>query len=557
MVADAGVVSEDPVRRRSWILAPVPPVDSWVRRVHIICLVLAGCLLLLDGGQHWFFADEWDFLVNRQLELTGIHGILYPHNEHWSTIPILIWRGIFSLVGVSDYWLYLAPLILAHLLCAHLLWRIMLRHRVDPWVATILAAAFMVLGVGWQNLTWAFQIAFVGSLAFGLLGVEAVENDRMWLPAVWGLGALMCSAVGAPMVVGYALVAAVRRRYKIALVGAVIPAVIYAIWWATISPVGTPNTHIGLKYLIPYIWTGLIAAASGFVGLPRFVGVVLVIVLALGALWRRNVPAVMAVMTVIMFAIIATGRYFFGANQAAASRYSYLAVALFLPLGGQLITSLVRLRGMKLLVLTALCVVVPVNVFILQKDGGSTSFQYEQTAAARERIQAAAYLIDHGAKFPGQSVPYFGLAQVDSLSVAQLTELIEHGQFPIPTGVNSGLLKEERASLSVYASPRPDHRTGLTFTEPHVSTSPPCGVLSSPVTVKLTSSGSLRLKPVPGVPVSSSNPAVIIVQLQRPGGVLDTTGYAFFYPGDRWLNLPSGYTIAVVSSYGTLSVCQG
>jgi len=519
--------------------------------------VLAGGLLLLDSREHWFFADEWDFLVSRRLQLTGIHGILYPHNEHWSTIPILIWRGIFSLVGVRHYWLYLLPLILAHLLCAHVLWRIMLRHKVDPWVATILAAAFMVLGVGWQNLTWAFQIAFVGSLAFGLLGVEAVENDRMWLPAVWGLGALMCSAVGAPMVVGYTLVAVVRRRYKIAVVASIIPAAVYALWWATISPVGTPNTHVGLKYLIPYVWTGLIAAASGFVGLPRFVGAVLVVVLALGALWRRNVPAVMAVTTVIMFGIIATGRYFFGANQAAASRYSYLAVALFLPLGGQLITSLVRLRGLKVFVLSVLCALVPVNVFILQKDGGSTSFQQKQTAAARQRIQAAAYLIGHGAKFPGQSAPYFGLAQVDSLSVAQLTELIGHDQFPIPTSVNSVLLKEERASLSVYASPRPDHRTGLTFTEPHVATASPCIVLSSPVTVKLNTAGSLRLKPVPGVPVSSSNPAVMIVQLQSPRAILDTTGYAFFYPGDRWLNLPSGYTIAVVSSYGTVSVCQG
>jgi hypothetical protein len=137
--------------------------------VHIISLAAAGIFLLYEATQHWFSLDEWDFLAYRGVRLGGSHGIAYPHNEQWVTIPLLIWRGLFNLVGVRDYWLYAIPLILAHLGVVYLLWRLMLRHNVEPWTATLLAAAFAIAAVGAGQLTVAFQVTFVGSL-FWLAG---------------------------------------------------------------------------------------------------------------------------------------------------------------------------------------------------------------------------------------------------------------------------------------------------------------------------------------------------------------------------------------------------
>ena len=117
-------------------------------------------LLWIDRHQ-WFSGDEWDFLVRRGVLGHSELGLLEPHNEHWSTFPVLIYRALFSVFGVRTYTPYLVMLIVAHLLAAHLLWRLMMRYGVDWLLATGAAAVFMVLGAGWEDLINAFQVTFV------------------------------------------------------------------------------------------------------------------------------------------------------------------------------------------------------------------------------------------------------------------------------------------------------------------------------------------------------------------------------------------------------------
>ena len=210
-----------------------------VRLTHLLTLAAAGIYLVYLATKQSFYLDEWDFLAYRGIHFSGSEGLFVPHNEHWTTIPILIWRGLFNVVGVRHYWLYTLPMIVAHLVVVSLLWRLMLRHRVEPWVATLLAAAFAVLGAGSGNITSAFQIAFVGSVAFGFLAIEAIEHDRFWLASVWGIAALMCSNIGVPMVFACAIVALVRRRYRGAVVAIVPPALTFVIWYVLIGHVGT------------------------------------------------------------------------------------------------------------------------------------------------------------------------------------------------------------------------------------------------------------------------------------------------------------------------------
>src|SRR5580658_4804361 len=81
------------------------PLTRGTRPIHFLTLVSAGVFLIVEASRNWFFLDEWDFLAYRGVHL-GRRGIFYPHNEHWVTIPLLVWRGIFNIVGVRDYWLY-------------------------------------------------------------------------------------------------------------------------------------------------------------------------------------------------------------------------------------------------------------------------------------------------------------------------------------------------------------------------------------------------------------------------------------------------------------------
>ena len=145
---------------------------------HLVSLAAAFLFWAYLDRNLWFFGDEWDFLTRR-----GLHGAYFsiwaPHNEHWSVLPILLWRAIYSLEHLSSYWPYLVPLLIAHIAVVHLLWRRCLREGADPWVATALATLFAFLGAGAEDLVWAFQIGFLSSLLFGLLAMEVVEGQPL------------------------------------------------------------------------------------------------------------------------------------------------------------------------------------------------------------------------------------------------------------------------------------------------------------------------------------------------------------------------------------------
>ena len=433
----------------------------------------------------------------------------------------------------------------------------MLRYDVEPWTATALVGTFLVLGVGSGDLLWAFQIGFVGSLAFGLLAIEEIELDRPWFSTVWSVCALMCSGIGVPMVAGCGLVALTRRNLKATLIAVIVPAVVFLTWWETIGHTGTATT-LAFRDLPSYVWAGLTASVAGYFDLPHVVGAVLVVVLILAALWRRNVPAALAVTTVALYLFVGTGRSILGANQAAISRYSYLAVALLLPLAGQLMTGLARLRVLRPMVLTGLVVLIGVNGNMLQ---GHANIEAKLVSTPHRLIDAAAYLVSRGARFSGVALPTrsqtFGVAS--TLTLAQLADWVRRGQYPVPAYVSPTALRIERAVLSVYTSPTRANAGAVTFAEAHA---PTCLSLPArtPVLVNLATPGSLHVDASNPMDFSSYDPIFVDVELypvQGKRGHLNTL--AFMSPTDHWLNLPSGrYGSAQVLflNDGTL-VCQG
>jgi hypothetical protein len=518
---------------------------------HVLTLVGAGIFLLYEATKQWFDLDEWDFLAYRGVRL-GNHGIFYPHNEHWVTIPILVWRGIFSLVGVRDYWLYALPMILAHLAIVYLLWRLMLRHNVEPWTATLLVAAFAVLGVGSEELSRAFQLTFLGSVAFGLLAIDAIERGKLWIPALWGLCALMCSNIGVPMLVGCVLVALVRRRPAAAAIAAVPPALCFVIWYEVIGHAGTRASadlaSLSVGGLATYVWTGLTASTGGFVdGSPRL-GALIVAVLAGAAVVRRNVPAALALTSVAFYAFVAIGRLQLGTNEAAAPRYSYISIALFLPLIGQLLTMLVRNHDVRPLILSALVVLVGANAVLLES---SSSHFAAGLQGERTQVQAAAYLIRKGEHFPGQEVVSSPIGVPDAPDVAALTGWVRRGQFPVPATVTPDALRAERTILGAFTSGTRGYQGDLTFA---AAGSPTCVKLNpfKPTVVRLPVSGSLRLvtKHVQGY-------TVVKVAFLDGKGAPYTPVYFQVIRTQPWLNLPAGtYPVVTLTSSVAVRICE-
>ena len=70
--------------------------------VFIAALVGAFLLYAIVGHRHyWFWHDKWDFLVAR--DGADLHDLLRPHNEHWSTVPILFYRLVWRVFGLKSY----------------------------------------------------------------------------------------------------------------------------------------------------------------------------------------------------------------------------------------------------------------------------------------------------------------------------------------------------------------------------------------------------------------------------------------------------------------------
>ena len=171
---------------------------------HYLSLAVAFGLLLYLERHTWFFNDEFAFFARMQpghsLDL------LVPYQEQWSTVPLLITLGLYKLVGLHSVLPYNVWMLLTHLAVAHLLWRWMRRIGGDPWVATALAAVFMVVGGGVEEFSIWFQVTFEMSVALGLVGALLVDHDGAgWLRDVgfWPVAVigLMCSNVGVFMVV--------------------------------------------------------------------------------------------------------------------------------------------------------------------------------------------------------------------------------------------------------------------------------------------------------------------------------------------------------------------
>ena len=93
---------------------------QWIDRgatsalVTFVLLELAALpLILVLARDRWFYSDDFDFLVTRRAGDIG--DLLRPINGHWSTLPILAYRLLWSLFGLHSYLPYQVTVVVTHL----------------------------------------------------------------------------------------------------------------------------------------------------------------------------------------------------------------------------------------------------------------------------------------------------------------------------------------------------------------------------------------------------------------------------------------------------------
>ncbi|MGH9126113.1 MAG: hypothetical protein ACRDZ8_15525 [Acidimicrobiales bacterium] len=420
-----------------------PDVDRWVVAAHVATLMGGLIALAAVDRNQWFFGDDWEFLVDRGLSHAML-GLWTPHNEHWTTLPILLYRALFTVFGVRTYWPYVGVLILIHLLVTTLLWRVMLRCGVAPWVATALAGIFAVLGAGSENLVWAFQICFVGSVFFGLIALgfsyRGREGMSKWDVLAWLalVAALMCSLIGVAMVAvaGFAVMLGDPRRWRQALRIVSVPAAVFAVWFALAGRSGLHGDHQSLSTVLAipkFAWTALVSAFERTSGIPGSGTVLLVAligwVIARSPLAReRAAPAfAMALGTLILFVVIGLGRAGGSLNGALAPRYAYLAVALLLPVIGLALTDLIgHQRSALVPLLLVLSLVAVTNVDTLRADSDA---RIALDQPLERQIVAAAALVAGGAPLVRS---YPEPVHDPNLTAAALATMARQGKLPSP-----------------------------------------------------------------------------------------------------------------------------
>jgi hypothetical protein len=339
-----------------------------VQRFAIPTFLLAAFAVLLRlttvTGQ-WFFADEWEFITTRSRpnSISGLADVyLRPHNEHWSTIPLLVYRAIFGVVGLRSYWPYLVVLLIAHLALAWLISRHLRADGVGLGATLLIVAIFSFLGAGAENILWAFQFAWMGAVGAAFVGMHLLRTDhaqhgdlsQVGLIKIWGVlvAGLMCAGTGIASVVAVGAAVTIRYGWRKAARVVSVPLVVQVIWQATYGKKQKGGNGIDLDStpyrVVGYAWrafTSLAERTTGFLGIGAFFIVGMVWLLATqkpGFVQGHPETLGLAIGGVGFSILVALGRVPY--DDPDASRYAYVLFALLCPIVALLGKSLISNR---------------------------------------------------------------------------------------------------------------------------------------------------------------------------------------------------------------------
>jgi hypothetical protein len=310
-------------------------------------LIVIGLAVLASAAIFWlsrgytFYFDEWDFILTAPS--WDWSSYLQPHNEHPSMLLRLIYAALLNTVGLRSYVPYTGLLIALHSATAVLLFEVV-RRRAGDLVGVASAACLLVLGAGWEDLLWAFQIGFVGSVACGLGVLVALQDQssprRLLAAALLLTASLMFSGIG----LFFGVVAATRlvltparRRELVWLVPVGIALLVWYVTFGHNAKQTVPPPSAANVFVVPaYFAWGMAGSAGGVIGVTG-APALLVLVLAAGAVgfawWRhRPDPLALAVAAGLITFYVLTGlnRAQLGWSQGASGRYVYIGAVFWL-----------------------------------------------------------------------------------------------------------------------------------------------------------------------------------------------------------------------------------
>jgi len=300
-------------------------------------LIVCAAILWLTRTFTFYF-DEWTFISTAPDWTLATY--FQPHNEHPAMLFRLVYSALLNTVGLRSYLPYMTALVIAHAANVVLLFELV-RHRSGALVGMAAALLLLVLGAGWEDLLWAFQMAWLASVTFGLGALLLFQSPRrMAVATILLAAALSFSAIGVVFATAAGvqlLLTPTRRRQLVwfAPVGVALFA-----WYVAFGRFGThPNPQPTAANLLIdplYLLWGLSQSLAGLIGEGGWVGVPLLVagIIALAWHWKRRGadPFSLAVAAGLVAFYLVTGltRAQLGYQQSGASRYVYVGAVMWL-----------------------------------------------------------------------------------------------------------------------------------------------------------------------------------------------------------------------------------
>lgn len=203
-------------------------------------MALSAALILATADGESFGIDEM-FYLGRMVQDSGqvvqfhslsLEYLLGPYNGHLQLGGKLIYEATFALFG-ADYTAFIVVNIAALCAAVGLVFELA-RRRVGPLAALAPCVLLLFLGFAREVLLWPFDVHTLAAIAFGLGAFLALERENRRgdvLACVLLIASIATIEVGIALLVGIAVMVALRPdRLRRAWIF-ILPAALYAAWW--------------------------------------------------------------------------------------------------------------------------------------------------------------------------------------------------------------------------------------------------------------------------------------------------------------------------------------
>jgi hypothetical protein len=332
------------------------------RRLPVLLLAAAIAaaltyLLTVDAGLG-FVSDDFEFLIGRPGWSPDV--FLQPFHESTVVVPGLIYKLVLGAFGMGSAMPYFVVAMLLFGLAAVLLFA-WLRRRVGDWLALLMVLPVLVLGAASEDIFWAFQMGYFGSVALGLgmlLALDRGDRRGDMVAAALLLGSLAFGSIGvafAAAFLAHVLVGPEPRWPRLRVLA--VPIGAYVLWWLFWGhDEGSQISVHNLVHLPGFVFNAAAAGMAALLGqevsdrsngteaplLFRALAAVAVLALAAQVWRRRELPRGLAVVVVLALAIwVLPGLNHGSGRYPTSSRYQY-ASAIFI-----LLVAAEALRGFE------------------------------------------------------------------------------------------------------------------------------------------------------------------------------------------------------------------